>query len=143
MLEGEGDLVEALMKAHKWKISHLIIGSLIGLIMSSAIFLSHLISEESIIMLVIFNLLFISLIFPLDGPLSAKTILLSAGNIIGFAWNYLFYLFLYDVTISLKVRFDSAFIIVSPIANLLWIVSFWSISLTTLSSSKTRLRCET
>jgi hypothetical protein len=62
--------------------------------------------------------------------------MLLIGNIIGLFWNYLFSLFAYAVAYYLGEFFNTLYIILSPFVNLIWIVSFWSISLTALANSK-------
>ena len=62
--------------------------------------------------------------------------MLLIGNIIGLFWNYLFSLFAYTVAYYLGESFNILYIILSPLVNLIWIVSFWSISLTVLANSK-------
>ena len=51
-------------------------------------------------------------------------------------WNYLFSLFAYTLAYYLGESFNTLYIILSPFVNLIWIVSFWSISLTALTNSK-------
>lgn len=124
------------MKEGESKFNYLIFGfSAVGI--ASCVFLSLLfINEESTIMLIVFNLLFASLTFPLNGTLIRKAYLLLMGNIIGLFWNYLFSLFVYTVAHHLGESFNVLYMILSPFVNLVWIVSFWSISLTALTNSK-------
>ena len=96
------------------------------------------ISSESAIMLMIFNFLFISLVFPLRGKLVKKMILLLVGNIVGFLWNNVFSLFAYTAVHYLGEFFNIGYAILNPLLNLLWIVSFWSISLSFLANSRNR-----
>jgi hypothetical protein len=124
------------MKENEWRIDHLIFGFSIGAIASYMLLSSSFVSNESVYMLIIFNFLFVSLIFPLDGTLTRKISMLLIGNIIGLFWNYLFSLFAYTVAYYLGESFNTLYIILSPFVNLIWIVSFWSISLTALANSK-------
>jgi len=62
--------------------------------------------------------------------------MLLAGNIIGLLWNYLFSMFVVTVVNYFGRFFDIVYIILNPFVNLVWIVSFWSISLTVLANSK-------
>ena len=124
------------MKENEWKVNHLIFGFSIGAIASYMLLSSSFVSSESVYMLIIFNFLFVSLIFPLDGTLTRKISMLLIGNIIGLFWNYLFSLFAYTVGYYLGESFNTLYIILSPLVNLIWIVSFWSISLTALANSK-------
>ncbi len=124
------------MKENEWRIDHLIFGFSIGAIASYMLLSSSFVSNESVYMLIIFNFLFVSLTFPLDGTLTRKIFMLLIGNIIGLFWNYLFSLFAYTVAYYLGESFNTLYIILSPLVNLIWIVSFWSISLTVLTNSK-------
>jgi hypothetical protein len=124
------------MKENEWRIDHLIFGFSIGAIASYMLLSSSFVSNESVYMLIIFNFLFVSLTFPLDGTLTRKIFMLLIGNIIGLFWNYLFSLFAYTVAYYLGESFNTLYIILSPLVNLIWIVSFWSISLTALANSK-------
>jgi hypothetical protein len=124
------------MKADEWKINHLIFGIFIGVIASYALLSLSYISSESAYMLIIFNFLFVSLTFPLNGTLKKKLVMLFVGNAIGLFWNYLFSLFAHSVTNQLGEFFNTLYIILSPFLNLVWIVSFWSLSLTALANSK-------
>jgi len=94
------------------------------------------INRESTFTLVIFDLLFVSLTFPLDGKLIYKACLLLMGNILGSFWNYLFSSFSSVGTYYLGDFFNALCTFISPFANLVWIVSFWSMSLTLLANSK-------
>jgi len=124
------------MKENEWRIDHLIFGFSIGAIASYMLLSSSFVSSESVYMLIIFNFLFVSLTFPLDGTLTRKISMLLIGNIIGLFWNYLFSLFAYTVAYYLGDFFNTVYIILSPFVNFIWIVSFWSISLTALTNSK-------
>jgi hypothetical protein len=75
------------MKENEWRIDHLIFGFSIGAIASYMLLSSSFVSNESVYMLIIFNFLFVSLIFPLDGTLTRKISMLLIGNIIGLFWN--------------------------------------------------------
>ena len=124
------------MKENEWRIDHLLFGFSIGAIASYMLLSSSFVSNESVYMLIIFNCLFVSLTFPLDGTLTRKIFMLLIGNIIGLFWNYLFSLLAYTVAYYLGESFNTLYIILSPFVNLIWIVSFWSISLTVLTNSK-------
>jgi hypothetical protein len=124
------------MKENEWRIDHLFFGFSVGAIASYMLLSSSFVSSESVYMLIIFNFLFVSLIFPLNGTLTRKISMLLIGNIIGLFWNYLFSLFAYAVAYYLGEFFNTLYIILSPFVNLIWIVSFWSISLTALANSK-------
>ena len=90
------------------------------------------INAESMLMLIFFNLLFASLMFPLKGSFAKKTCLLLIGNVTGLFWNYLFSLFAFLGVNLFGEFFNAIYLLLNPFANLIWIVSFWSLSLTTL-----------
>jgi len=62
--------------------------------------------------------------------------MLLIGDIIGLFWNHLFSLFAYAVVYQFGEIFNPLYVILSPLMNLVWIVSFWSLSLTVLTSSR-------
>lgn len=113
-------------------------GIFAGTIITYTILSFSYISSESAIMLMIFNFLFISLVFPLRGKLVKKIMLLLLGNIIGFLWNNIFSLFAYTAVHYLGESFNIGYLILNPLLNLFWIVSFWSISLSFLANSRNR-----
>ena len=123
------------MEENGWKIDHLLFGFFTVAIISYVLLFSSLVNNESAYMLVVFNFLFVSLTFPLDGALTRKISMLLIGNVVGLFWNYLFSSFAYTVACYLGF-FNSLYVILSPFVNLVWIVSFWSISLTVLTNSK-------
>jgi len=120
------------------RISYVILGfSMMGIafcILSSFL----LINVESTLVLVVFSLLFTSLTFPLSVSSTRKALLLLMGNIIGLCWNYLFFQLAYTAIYYLGDFFKVLYVIFSPFVNLLWIVSFWSISLTVMSAAEDR-----
>jgi hypothetical protein len=93
------------------------------------------VSVQSAFALVIFNFLFVSLTFPLDGHLSKKMCLLLIGNGLGWLWNWLFHMLIGTIVFAVGDVFYPVYLILNPFANLLWIVSFWSLSLTVLTSA--------
>ncbi len=89
-----------------------------------------LLNLETTILLLIFNFLFVSLTFQLNGTLPRKIGLLALGNVLGLFCNFIF--------VSLGVvsgeyfgqLFNALYAIAYPIGNTLWIIAFWSLSLT-------------
>jgi hypothetical protein len=60
--------------------------------------------------------------------LQRKVCMLLIGNVIGLFWNHIFFMFA-DIACSYFGEFcNGLFIILNPFLNLIWIVSFWSIS---------------
>lgn len=114
---------------------HLIFGFAVGVFLSLAFYLLG-VNVELLPVLIFFNILFVSALFPLDGSLKRKTVLLFAGNFIGLAWNNIIHMFAFFAAEQFGGFFGTAYIILSPFLNLVWIVSFWSLSLTLISNSK-------
>ncbi|MCW4046922.1 MAG: hypothetical protein NWE99_05095 [Candidatus Bathyarchaeota archaeon] len=93
----------------------------------------RLINIESTITLLIFNLLFTSLIFQLKGAVNKKLFLLALGNIIGLFWSYVFCSVSAVGTSVFGDGFNSIYAIFFPFLNFTWVVSFWSLSLAVLT----------
>jgi hypothetical protein len=126
------------MKTSGLRVDHLVFGSFAGAIASYALLSSHWISDESAFMLIIFNFVFVSLTFPLNGTLRRKLCMLLLGNVVGLVWNYVFSLFAVTTTSYFGELFEALYLIFNPFFNLVWIVSFWSLSLTVLAGSENR-----
>jgi hypothetical protein len=86
---------------------------------------------KSTAVLLIFNFLFISLTWKLNGDSTRKLGLLATGNMLGLAWNYAVYSLVFEVT-GLGGIFGVLSTIVYPFLDSIWIVTFWSLSLTVL-----------
>jgi len=117
------------------RVDHLVLGFLVGSIISFALFF-YSASVQSAFVMVIFNFLFVSLTFPLDGDLGRKTCLLLSGNGIGWLWNWVFNLLISVIIFAIGDVFYPIYMILNPFANLIWMVSFWSVSLSVLASSR-------
>jgi hypothetical protein len=96
--------------------------------------------NEPLILLVIFNVLFASIIFQLNGALDLKFGVLALGNFVGVFWNYFFIAFFRDfenlsfmqTAIGIDI-FKVTYVVLLPFLNVLWFVAFWSLSLTVFS----------
>ncbi len=87
--------------------------------------------------LLIFNLLYSSLTFQLNGSAVRKLSLLAAGNVAGLFWNFVFFNFSSTGTaIFGRTYFDAIYTIIFPILNLLWVIPFWSLSIGYLPKTK-------
>jgi hypothetical protein len=126
------------MKENEWRIGHLLFGFFVVAIVSYVLLSSSFVSSESVYMLIIFNCLFVSLTFPLNETLPKKLSMLLIGNVIGLFWNYLFSLFASTVAYNLGDFFNTLYMVLSPFINLVWIVSFWSMSLAAFANSKNK-----
>ena len=118
------------------RINHLIVGVLAGTLASYIFIFHNNVIGESVSMLVIFNFIFVALTFPLKGTLKKKLLMLLTGNILGFLWNKFFSLFTITTAHYLGSVSNTLWLLFNPLLNLLWIVSFWSLSLTILASSE-------
>jgi hypothetical protein len=109
---------------------------------AAAIILSHfqlvqILDMSALVAIIFFNLLFVFLLFPLEGTLLRKLALLFAGNIVGLLW-YLIQLSLKEASMFF-LGTDAVTIITivaKPIIDFVWIVSIWSLSLSVLASAK-------
>jgi len=116
---------------------HLIFGLAAG---ATIIIFSHFlrVAEEIVQALVVFNVFFVCMLFPLNGSLKRKLAVLALGNIICLIWNTMFSMLVGTVATSVWVGFNALLIMLSPLLNSLWVVSLWSISLTLLADSGKR-----
>lgn len=94
------------------------------------------VSEATLQALIIFNVFFVCMLFPLNGSLKRKMVALIMGNTVCLVWNSIFSIFVGAVAAYALDSFNAVFVVLSPILNLLWVVSFWSLSLTFLANSK-------
>jgi len=101
------------------------------------VFLSHCILEESaLVSIMIFNLMFLLVTFPLKGPLWCKILWLGLGNLVGLVWN-LIRLSLINATAEL-VAFRFLHFVIGPAIDFLWMVPIWSVGLSVLVSAGRR-----
>lgn len=85
--------------------------------------------SETLQALLVFNTLFVCMLFPLEGSLKRKMTVLFVGNITCFTWNTLFSIFTGAAIAYIGEGFKALVAFLNSLLNLLWIVSFWSISL--------------
>ena len=86
----------------------------------------------------LFDALFVFLVFPLNGPLFLKIIFIIGSHTIGLTWEY----FLSFIDANLSYHYGSGFhglyMVLNPFLELLWVVSVWSLGLSFLASMKKR-----
>ena len=87
---------------------------------------------QSFAILLVFNILFTSLFFQLNGRLNNKLLLLVFGNFIGLCWNFILNSFIITGTTIFGSTFNNISLVFFPFLSSLWIVSFWSLSITVL-----------
>lgn len=116
---------------------HLVFGLAVGAII---VILSYFlrVAEEIFQALVVFNVFFVCMLFPLNGSLKRKLAVLALGDIICLIWNTMFSMLVGSLAVYVWVGFNALLIMLSPLLNSLWVVSLWSISLTFLANSGKR-----
>ncbi len=120
----------------QFKVTHLISVLFAEVIALCLIASFRLINFESTATLLIFNLLFTTLIFQLKGTVNRKLSLLAVGNIIGLFWSYAFCSLSAAGTSVFGEGFNVVYGVFYPFLNFMWVVSFWSLSLAILTPSK-------
>lgn len=119
---------------------HMAVGA--GLVITVIVFQFHIMLNfdlPAMFAIIFFNLLFLFLIFPLQGTLRRKVILLIAGNQVGFLW-YAIQLLFEDAVLFLNAdTFRIIFLVTKPLLDFVWIVAVWSISLSMMAQHKTKM----
>jgi len=87
-----------------------------------------------------FNFLFLFIFMPLKCSLARKVAILLLGNILSFIWGMLFYLFAQQLIGQFGGVFNALYVILGPMLNVLWVVAFWSTSLTFLAEKENKER---
>jgi hypothetical protein len=123
---------ERLTNRTKSLVNLLASGFLIVIVALCLISSSLFINTESLITLLVFDFLFLTLTFRLWGTLIGKLGLLALGNAVGLFCNLVFYSIHIVGVAFFGDGFNVFYAISYPILNLLWVVSFWSLSLAAL-----------
>ncbi|MGQ9624529.1 MAG: hypothetical protein ACUVT9_04070 [Candidatus Bathycorpusculaceae bacterium] len=123
------------MERGGFRTDHLTFGVLAGITISCIIPIFLQFGIELAFPLLVFNIFYVFLTFPLNVKLTRKLNMLLIGNLICVSWNQLFILFATVAAEYFGSFFEALFIILNPFLNLIWIVSFWSTSLTLLNAS--------
>ena len=87
--------------------------------------------------LMMLNFLLLTLFCRLEGSLIVKIFTLSIGNILAVSINWLFSTLTITVYEFFRFPFSGIINIGYPILSIMWIVPFWSLSLTLLAQTKT------
>ncbi len=95
-----------------------------------------LISLESTVTILFFNLFFIPLIFQLRSATIKKEVVLIIGNLIGVTCNVIFFN-LCNIEQPYYGVIEIFYVLFYPFLNLLWIIPFWSFSLSFLTEART------
>ena len=88
----------------------------------------------------IFDIIFSLLFFYLNGSLNLKLSLLAVGNFTGLCWNFIFNNLNIAGTAIYGETFNKVCLVFFPFLSSLWIVSFWSLSLTLVHCNKRIVR---
>ena len=120
----------------KFENSRLVLGLFVETIALCLITTFRFTNLESTVTLLVFNLLFFSLIFQLNGALNIKMGILALGNIIGLFWNFALYYFATSGIAFFGEPFNVFYAVFYPFLNFIWIVAFWSLSLTVFPKLK-------
>lgn len=113
----------------------------IGSVFVTAIILLHVqlirkLDLPALVAIGFFNFLFLFLLFPLEGPLLRKVVLLIAGNHVGALW-YIIQLSFEEAFFFLNTDlFKIIVLIAKPLIDFVWIVTIWSLSLSVLTPYK-------
>ncbi len=94
---------------------------------------------QSTATLLIFNVLYLSLLTQLNGDRLTKMALLATGNAVGMAWNYSFHVLIMEAANSLIIpntTLSMFYTVAYPFLNSFWVIAFWSLSLTKLHPSR-------
>jgi hypothetical protein len=117
--------------------------TLFGIIAVLCLFIAYRwVDFQSAVVLSIFNFLFISVFSQLNGSFYTKLGLLLAGNFIGVVWNYLFHVAIFYAAFDLTSpsNLNIFYTLSYPFLNSLWVISFWSLSLTAFHFQKSTQR---
>jgi hypothetical protein len=91
------------------------------------------INLESTVTLIFFNIFYASLVFQLKSALTKKALAVLLGNLVGIACNYFFYNLSYAGLNYFGPAYNAIDVLILPFLNLMWIVPFWSFSLSFLT----------
>lgn len=119
---------------------HMAVGSvLVTTIIVLHLQLIHTFNLPALAAIGFFNLLFLFLLFPLEGPLLRKIVLLIAGNHVGVLW-YIIQSSFEDAFFFLNTDlFRIIVLIAKPLIDFVWIVAVWSLSLSVLASYRIKM----
>ena len=116
----------------------------VGSVLVTAIIVLHVqlirkLDLPALVAIIFFNLLFVFLLFPLEGPLLRKVVLLIAGNNVGALW-YIIQLSFKDAFFFLNIDLFKIIVLVAkPLIDFVWIVTVWSLSLSVLASYRGKM----
>jgi hypothetical protein len=90
---------------------------------------------ESTVTIILMNMFFVPLLSQIGGKVSAKACMLIVGNLTALTLNVLLLNFAKSIYDIFGLPTSALLTIVYPILNLMWIVPFWSLTLSFLSKT--------
>jgi len=116
---------------------HLTIGFII--VVSLYFLLYSTLDETALVSIMVFNLLFVFLTFPLRGPVWCKILWLGMGNIIGLMWNFV-RAFLIALTVEAGGDLNVVTFVTGPAVDFLWMVPVWALGMSALAEAQRQKR---
>ena len=107
-------------------------GLILGVLALCLVFSYLFVNTESMITLLVFDFLFLTLTFYVCGTVVWKLGLLLLGNIVGLLCSLVFHSIRIVGVAGFGEWFNVFYAVSYPGLNMLWIVSFWSLSLAAL-----------
>jgi hypothetical protein len=95
-----------------------------------------LMNGPSVMIVLFFNAFFVLILSQLHGSIAVKSSILIVGNLIGTTLNLLFYVFAENFHTLTGLSTSIVLTMTYPLLNFIWIIPFWSLSLS-LFSKKT------
>jgi uncharacterized membrane protein len=92
-----------------------------------------LMDGPSVVIVLLLNVFYCLILSQLHGSISTKAIVLIIGNLLGTALNLLFYAFAENMHALTGLSTSIILTVTYPILNFIWIVPFWSMSLSLFS----------
>ena len=112
-----------------WHVRHLVFGMFVAAVLSCVFLLFQYLSIEDTVVLTAFNVVFVSMTFPLNGSLAVKVAMLVGCEVVGSLWTRIFLLLA-----SRNEGIAGVFHLLSPFVNLGWVIAFYSVTLTVLAN---------
>ncbi len=117
------------------KVKEVLVATLfVELVFLCLFFAFRFVNLQSAIALIIYNGLFIPIIFQLKGSFTTKMLILAVGNVLGVFWNFLFFQFSNMGIEYFGTVFDAIYVLIFPFINITWVVPFWSLSISLLTT---------
>jgi hypothetical protein len=112
-----------------WHVKHLAFGMFVTAVLSCIFLLFQYLSIEDTVVLTAFNVVFVSMTFPLNGSLAVKATMLLGCEVVGSLWIRIF-----SLLASRNEGIAGAFLFLSPFVNLGWVITFYSVTLAVLAN---------